>query len=224
MATELLSDPLSLTLLLLLGGWTALDGTSVGQFMVSRPLVAATLAGWVVGDPLAGLTVGVVLEAFQLSVLPVGAARYPESGPPAVVSGAMFATSSQLPSALLVALAFALGWEWIGGVSIRLLRQVNVRIAAVKQGQASALQLRHLASVTLDFGRGVLLCALGIVVLAAVMEPTQAQWAIGQRIPLAVTGAALAGMLATAPRLLPGRLRLFVAGAVAGLVFVLLRP
>ena len=32
-----------------MGGAISLDGTSAGQFMVSRPLVAATLAGWIVG-------------------------------------------------------------------------------------------------------------------------------------------------------------------------------
>ncbi|MED5200176.1 MAG: hypothetical protein VYB51_10255 [Gemmatimonadota bacterium] len=41
--------------LAILGGLLALDATSVGQFMISRPLVAGTLAGWWLGDPGVGL-------------------------------------------------------------------------------------------------------------------------------------------------------------------------
>src|SRR5690606_15616708 len=106
--TEMLPGPVTTVWLLLLGGWMAVDGTSVGQIMVSRPLVAATLAGWVVGDPLAGLTAGVLLELFHLAVLPVGAARYPEGGPASVLAGSLYALSESVPGALLVTVAFAL--------------------------------------------------------------------------------------------------------------------
>src|SRR5690606_39516372 len=97
----MLPAPADALWLLLLGGWMAVDGTSVGQFMVSRPLVAASLAGWIVGDPAAGLTVGVILELFHLAVLPVGAARYPEGGPAAVVAGSLYGAASAVPGALL---------------------------------------------------------------------------------------------------------------------------
>ena len=51
-------DVSSVVPLALLGSWAALDGTSIGQIMVSRPIVSATLAGWLVGDPATGLLVG----------------------------------------------------------------------------------------------------------------------------------------------------------------------
>jgi mannose/fructose/N-acetylgalactosamine-specific phosphotransferase system component IIC len=41
----------------------ALDAAAVGQFMVARPLVAATLGGLVAGDPVAGALAGILLEA-----------------------------------------------------------------------------------------------------------------------------------------------------------------
>ncbi len=49
----------------LLGGLLALDTTSVGQFMFSRPLVAGAITGWVLGDLSLGLTIGVVLETWE---------------------------------------------------------------------------------------------------------------------------------------------------------------
>jgi mannose PTS system EIIC component len=63
--------------IMLLGGFVALDATSFPQVMISRPLVAGALTGFVLGDPVAGALVGGLLEVFHLSVLPIGAARYP---------------------------------------------------------------------------------------------------------------------------------------------------
>ena len=74
--------------LALLGGLLALDATSVGQFMISRPLVAGTLAGWWLGDPAVGLEVGAILELFHLAGVPAGGSRVPESGPATVVAAA----------------------------------------------------------------------------------------------------------------------------------------
>jgi len=45
-----------------------LDLVSVPQAMLSRPLVAGTVAGWLAGDLEAGLAVGVLLELFALDV------------------------------------------------------------------------------------------------------------------------------------------------------------
>ena len=74
-------EPHVLLLLVLWGTIVALDLVSVPQAMLSRPLVAGAVAGWLAGDVEAGLRVGVVLELFALDVLPIGAVRYPDYGP-----------------------------------------------------------------------------------------------------------------------------------------------
>lgn len=61
--------------LLLWGTAVALDLVSVPQVMITRPLVAGTVAGVILGDPAAGAAVGAILELFALDLLPVGAAR-----------------------------------------------------------------------------------------------------------------------------------------------------
>ncbi|MGD9019102.1 MAG: PTS sugar transporter subunit IIC, partial [Desulfuromonadales bacterium] len=57
---------------------TGLDRVAFVQFMISRPLVAGPLTGWVLGDPLTGLEVGMLLELLWLGRLPVGAAIPPD--------------------------------------------------------------------------------------------------------------------------------------------------
>lgn len=203
----------------------AVDGTSVGQFMVSRPLVAATLAGAVVGDPLAGLAVGVVLELFHLAVLPVGAARYPEGGPAAVVAGSLYGAAETVPGALLMAVAFALAWEWVGGETLRVMRQVNVRLVAGPKGSArhDHLQLRHVAAIGLDFFRGMLVVGVGLLCLSTLLVASSGHWSLDAEVSrLAVAGVTV-GLLAATLGIFPGRPRIFAAGVAMGLLFVLVR-
>ncbi|HET7229294.1 MAG TPA: PTS sugar transporter subunit IIC [Longimicrobium sp.] len=212
----------------LIGGLVALDGTSVGQFMVSRPFVAAALGGLVVGRPMEGVAAGVVLEALHLAVLPVGAARYPEGGPPAVAAGAVYAANFPPVAAagtLLVTVLVALALEWAGGRSVEALRHLNVRFAGAPAAGISpgALAGRHLAPVAIDFARGAAITLGAVLLLGWLLRAIDFSGfppvAVGTILRLAV----VAG-LASALRLF-GRAHypLFLAGAAAGAVVAWLR-
>jgi len=56
----------------LAGGVIGLDRTAAGQFMISQPIVAGPLTGWMLGDPIAGFVVGAALELIWVLDLPVG--------------------------------------------------------------------------------------------------------------------------------------------------------
>lgn len=56
----------------LLGGVIGLDRTAAGQFMVSQPIVAGPLTGWMLGEPTTGLVIGAALELVWVLDLPVG--------------------------------------------------------------------------------------------------------------------------------------------------------
>lgn len=55
------------------GGVVSLDRTCLGQFMVSRPIVAAPLLGLVLGCPNEAIFIGLVYELLFVRSLPVGA-------------------------------------------------------------------------------------------------------------------------------------------------------
>ena len=57
---------------------TGLDRVALVQVMISRPLVAGTLTGWALGNPLVGMEIGMLLELLWLCRLPVGAAIPPD--------------------------------------------------------------------------------------------------------------------------------------------------
>jgi mannose/fructose/N-acetylgalactosamine-specific phosphotransferase system component IIC len=222
----MIPDPLTLLLLSLLGGLLALDATSLGQFMLSRPLIAAGLAGMIAGNPEGGIVAGLLLEAIHLAGLPVGAARYPEAGPAAVAAAGAYAGAPETSQvALLASVVFMLAWGWIGGRTVEGLRRWNVRTAVPPAGpvDAGTVERLHLRALGLDFVRGTLFTLLGLVVLGTLLEtlgwiPFREPWT---RPALALSAAAA---LASSLRLF-GRRRmpLFVAGAAAGAVLLWLR-
>lgn len=209
--------------LILLGGVVAVDATSFGQFMISRPFVAAALGGWVAGDPVAGAAIGVVLETFHLAVLPVGAAKYPEGGPPAVAGGAIFATSTPSPGALLLLVLFVLLLEWVAGESVRLLRQANIVLVSDNRRARSARRLEgmHLTAIALDFLRGMFLVVIGLLTLAAVERLLVPLWGLGDSISTLLLSMIMVGLLAGCLRIVGSRLWFAAAGAGAAALFML---
>jgi PTS system mannose-specific IIC component len=54
------------------GGLVGLDRTAAGQFMISQPIVAGPLTGWLLGNAEAGLIIGAVLELVWVLDMPIG--------------------------------------------------------------------------------------------------------------------------------------------------------
>lgn len=212
-----------------LGGIVAVDGASVGQFMLARPLVAATLAGWLAGAPAAGAVAGLILEALQLNVFPAGATRTPESGPAAAVAGATYAGFAPSGASLLTATLFALAWEWVGGASVHRMRELNAHLAATGDGPVlspARLERNHLLAAMLDFARGALLTGVGTLLLQTILDglehlPEWPDLAVPARTALALSvPATVAGVLGLLGR---ERWRPYAAGAAVGLLLLLLR-
>src|SRR5688572_6258915 len=147
----------------MLGGIVALDASSFGQLMLSRPLVAGALAGLIVGMPLEGALIGAMLEALSLSILPVGAAKYPETGTAAIAAVGTLGISGvpPTPASLLLILVYGLLWQRAAGSTVIGGRYINERL--VRAGRSSTtrmdrlIELRHLESMVLDVMRGTLI-------------------------------------------------------------------
>jgi mannose/fructose/N-acetylgalactosamine-specific phosphotransferase system component IIC len=54
------------------GGVIGLDRTAAGQVMISQPIVAGPVTGWMLGEPTAGIIVGAALELIWVLDMPVG--------------------------------------------------------------------------------------------------------------------------------------------------------
>jgi len=61
-----------IALVSIVGSFIRLDRYSVGQFMLSRPLVAGTIIGFCLGEAREGMFIGALLELLWIHALPVG--------------------------------------------------------------------------------------------------------------------------------------------------------
>jgi len=131
-----------------------LDRTALLQIMISRPIVAAPLVAWLLGAPVIGLQIGIMVELLWLARLPVGAAVPPDDTQVAIASsvlviilGKMLQTSG--PELLLLCLLVAIPLGKFGQFLDHFVRQYNVRLPvnaelALARGNLSAAEFQHL--------------------------------------------------------------------------------
>lgn len=204
-------------MLVLFGGLVGLDAVSCPQVMISRPLIAGAVTGAVLGDPGAGLWVGLILELLTLRQLPIGAARQWDAGLGGLAGAVTYLIVPMgrwegLVAGVLVGVTVA----WLGGWSMHGLRHLNARLVAGLAGGTTGptrLGARHLGAMSLDFLRGSTITAvamLGITRFARILPEGDGG---GETI-------ALIGLLAVVGFALGGLTRTLVAGLSAWVAFV----
>lgn len=214
------------------GGAVGVDATSFPQAMISRPIVAAPIAGLLLGRPMEGVAVGVLLEIFALVILPIGAARYPEPGTAAVAATAGYASAAggaQRPELLLLAVVFALLWERVGGASVNALRRVNERLVADAGERrpltGTRLERLHRTALALDFVRGAAVTVVGAALALGLLVSVGGAWDLGGDAAVGVLGVASAAMAGAALSLFggwSGRRLALMLGAICGLTLLLI--
>ncbi|RLB76106.1 MAG: hypothetical protein DRH06_06645 [Deltaproteobacteria bacterium] len=131
-----------------------LDRVAILQVMISRPIVAAPLTALLLGDPMIGLQIGVMVELLWLARLPVGAAVPPDDTQVAIAGSVLVIILGQsLPASgtelLLLCLFVTIPLGKVGQYFDRYARQYNVRLvkrvsAALSRGSFLAAEGQHL--------------------------------------------------------------------------------
>ena len=210
----------------LLGGFLGMDVVTFPQAMISRPIVAATVAGAFVGNATAGLVMGAVLELLALEMLPFGASRYPEWGSASVVGGALFAVQPGSPAGALAASLFAaLVTAMLSGRSMVWLRRLNASLAtrehdALESGSGKAVTSLQLFGLTADLVRGFTVTFVAMLIFSPLIRSIVASWGTDSRysraIVVAIVAAVSAGAIWKIFHLVPRARLLFIAGLAIG--------
>ena len=214
----------ALALLLLWGVIVGLDLVSVPQGLLSRPLVAASVAGFLAGDPVAGMRVGALLELFALDVLPVGASRYPEYGP-AAVGAAVLAAGLPQPGGIGVGAVLGLlvalpaGWtlEWIRHANARHVHRLS---AALSAGSTAAIRRLQYAGMARDGIRSALVTTAALGAAVVLRERLGPSATLPALLTPVLVGAGAAAAISGAVRTAGGgrRLRWVGFGLAGGLI------
>ncbi len=210
----------------LLGAVLGMDVVTFPQAMISRPIVAATVAGAFIGNAPAGLVMGALLELLALEMLPFGASRYPEWGSASVVGGGLYGLEFGDPAgALVVALLAALATAMLSGKSMVWLRRLNATRATrlraeLERGSSSAVTGLQLFGLTCDLVRGFIVTLLAMLIFAALTPPIVDSWGVDGRISRGVVVAACAAVSAGAIwkifHSVPRARLLFITGLAVG--------
>src|SRR5258708_40185936 len=117
-----------------LGGLLTTDVLVAFQFMLNRPVVAATLTATALGEPGAGLSLGCLMELIWAGALPVGSVV-----PPDFSLGAVFAAAAAVlmhqgnpgldwEACVVWALLWSLPYAWAAGHADQWQRRWHVRL------------------------------------------------------------------------------------------------
>ena len=197
----------------LLGAVLALDRTAIFQGMLSRPLIAATLAGGLAGNWEIGLLLGASLELYFLSEMPVGSNIPTDDTLLALVAGGTAAALSGLPvnamlnarSLALMVLLTVLPWaaftrkldSWVRDRNARLIDEMETRLLA---GENSSAINFHLHGLLNFYGAAagalglMMISSLLLVPLLLLLLPAWA-WPLTDRLLLVFPAAGIAGLL-----------------------------
>jgi PTS system mannose-specific IIC component len=158
-----------------------LDRTAFLQSMVSRPLVAAPLTGWLLGIPQAGLEVGMLLELLWLGRLPVGTVIPPDDTQVAIGATLLVLTLERLldlhgmPAVILcVLVAIPLGQ--FGRYADSRARQANDHLArqaevAAVAGDSRRIEWLHLSGTGHFALSGLLTCTVIVAAGTLLLYP-----------------------------------------------------
>jgi PTS system mannose-specific IIC component len=197
-------EPVVIGSLLVWGTIVGVDLVSFPQAMLNRPLVAASVTGFLTGDLEAGLRVGLLLECFALDVIPIGATRYPDFGPASVVATAAAPLAGwQDPTGLGVMIALLLALA--GGSAMEFVRRLNGRLArvatpALASGDPAVLARLQRTGLLADALRSLVVTFAGLVIAWLTLPWLGGLGDAGRALRLVAVAGALVAAIAGAVR------------------------
>lgn len=218
--------------IVLLAALIGVDVVTFPQAMISRPIVAATAAGAFLGNPVAGLVIGSVLELIALGMLPFGASKYPEWGSASVVGGALFASQHGMPpGALAASVLAALLTAIVSGWSMVRLRRINAFRATrlrseLDAGSADAIVGLQIFGLTADFVRGGLVALAAMLLFRPLIPAVVSFWNPGavysQAIVVAIASVVAAGAVWKIFHSIPYAAGFFLSGLAVGTTLLMM--
>jgi mannose/fructose/N-acetylgalactosamine-specific phosphotransferase system component IIC len=148
--------------------FTYIDATAAGQFMISRPIVAAPIMGIILGDLQRGILVGVLLELLWVGTLPVGATVPPESTFAAVNTVAIAVLTNSIDKGSLVLIfIYLIPFIYLASFFEDKIREKNNKLTlwaerAINAGNINQIEKLHITGLLMFFVKTFVISTLAI--------------------------------------------------------------
>lgn len=152
----------------LIGALISLDSVAVFQILISQPIVACTLIGWLSNDPMTGIHIGLLMQLIWISTLPVGAVTFPDGNLGAIIATIIAVISvDMIPEykslVMLFSIVFGLLMSFLGAHTLNTVRRGNVFILNQLLDRVDALKLNQVGK-TISWSLAVNFIILFIVI------------------------------------------------------------
>ncbi len=218
------------------GAILMMDTTATFQILVSQPIVACTIIGFLAGDPAMGLHIGLLLQLLWLSDLPVGATLLPAGNYASIVSAIVAVELNKFfPEKhyiiVLSIVIYALMLSYLGAKMTKINRNWNTyffnrAVRYVESGNTRAITLINYQALGIHFLIAFLLVLsvtiLGNLLIGLITSELSLAWNEKARfieVALLGTGAGLTLSLFKRHEIKTW----IVAGAIVALLFFLFR-
>ena len=154
----------------ILGALVALDTTVAGQFMISQPLVSASLAGYFLGDLQSGIYIGAIMQLMWLKLIPAGGSIFLNGNLGTLAAISVLGLSFKefqysIESLRFTVIVYGILTSYIFGyftTSQRYFNQFLIRIAhnAVDKNRILWFQLAHILGVIITGVAGMFIAVI----------------------------------------------------------------
>jgi mannose/fructose/N-acetylgalactosamine-specific phosphotransferase system component IIC len=165
--------PSEVFLFSLFGGLVLVDSKAAWQTLISQPLVACSIGGFILDDAQTGWWVGLIFQLPYLIELPIGAARLSFTNISAYVAAGVTVCVTKIYPAnanVILFLACVFGFllsyagipvrSWLRGVNLYLMHQADKAAAGPSLARIALLQYMGVVNT---FFTGLLLCLIGVL-------------------------------------------------------------
>lgn len=128
-------------------GILALDTTIAFQILLSQPIFACPIIGWLLGNPQLGFETGVIMQLLWLHILPVGSTIFPEGNIASMIICAVTIQFDHLPypnliftSAVLIGILVSHIGAWVTVLD----RKINGILLGIAQKAAQRVSINQI--------------------------------------------------------------------------------
>lgn len=128
-------------------GVLALDTTIAFQILLSQPIFACPILGWILGNPQLGFEIGLIMQLLWLHLLPVGSVIFPEGNVASMVICTIAVSFSDLPYpnliftfAVLIGILVSFGGAWLTVLD----RKINEMFLKLALKSAQRVNIRQI--------------------------------------------------------------------------------
>lgn len=140
-------------------GLLALDTTIAFQILLSQPIFACPIIGWLLGNPQIGFEVGIIMQLLWLHIIPVGAAIFPEGNIASMIICAFAVLFEELPypnlvftSAVMLGIIVSYAGAWITVLDRKINGAfLNFAQKSAQRGKAIQINLIEAVSIIMYF-------------------------------------------------------------------------